>query len=149
MHITDNQCQAPNYFENMGPKESTKCRPILLEQLRLLKPSVPILGKRGVVRNHSSGGASPGTRSIAVADVNQDGKPDLLLGNNFFTVAVLLGIGDGTFQAADLYNAGTPSPFCVVSDVNGDGRPSIRAKVLSRTKISCAVPKHCVVSQRG
>src|SRR5580700_5065840 len=38
---------------------------------------------------------------VAVADVNGDGKPDLLVANfQSSTVSVLLGNGDGTFQAA-------------------------------------------------
>ena len=78
------------------------------------------------VTTYSSGGGVPQPQSIAVADVNQDGKPDLLLANNESTAAVLLGNGDGTFEAAVLYDAGTPNPSCVVAaDVNGDGKPDL------------------------
>ena len=45
-----------------------------------------------------SAGANP--RSVAVADVNGDGKPDLVVANYYGSnVSVLLGNGDGTFQA--------------------------------------------------
>jgi hypothetical protein len=78
------------------------------------------------VTTYSSGGAYPQPQSIAVADVNQDGKPDLLLVNNLGGMAVLLGNGDGTFQAAVIYGLGAPTPTCVVaSDVNGDGKPDL------------------------
>jgi hypothetical protein len=71
-----------------------------------------------------------GTTSIAVADVNGDGKPDLLVVNSGpDTVGALLGIGDGTFQAALTYNSGgriDSSPNSVaVADLNGDGNPDV------------------------
>lgn len=64
-----------------------------------------------------------GAWSVAVADVNGDGKPDLVVAIFFYnTVAVLLGNGDGTFQAATTYGSGGNSPTSVaVADLNGDG----------------------------
>jgi hypothetical protein len=67
--------------------------------------------------------------SAAVADVNGDGKPDLVVANYSAmgtlgpgNVGVLLGNGDGTFQAAVSYNAGDYAVFVAVADVNGDGK---------------------------
>jgi hypothetical protein len=51
------------------------------------------------------GSGGPYASSVAVADVNGDGKPDLLVGN-YLGVGVLLGNGDGTFQAAVTYDSG-------------------------------------------
>jgi hypothetical protein len=61
--------------------------------------------------------------SIAVADLNGDGKPDLALANFSGSMGVLLGNGDGTFQPAQSYPAGTVnhSISVLVTDVNGDG----------------------------
>ena len=77
---------------------------------------------------YSSGG-SGGSIALAVADVNGDHKPDLLVAissNN--TVGVLLGNGDGTFQTAVPYNSGGSGPGAVaVADVNGDGKPDLLA----------------------
>jgi hypothetical protein len=71
--------------------------------------------------------------SVAVADVNGDGKPDLLVANRFAcascvngSVAVLLGNGDGTFQPAVTYDSGAAeTEKVVVADVNGDGKPDL------------------------
>jgi hypothetical protein len=81
---------------------------------------------------YDSGGRGPD--SVAVADVNLDGKSDVLVANACFgisnctsgSVAVLLGNGDGTFQQAVIYNDGGLFPRdVVVADVNGDGKPDM------------------------
>jgi hypothetical protein len=74
---------------------------------------------------YSSGGG--GSYSVAVADVNGDGKPDLVVANEGGNVGVLLGNGDGTFQTAVTYSPGQfPDPRSVsVADVNGDGKPDL------------------------
>jgi len=61
--------------------------------------------------------------SLAVADFNSDGRADLAVTNEYGnggnsnggTVSVLLGNGDGTFQAAANYNSDGTNPFSVVS----------------------------------
>src|SRR5208337_2436459 len=80
--------------------------------------------------SYNSGGYEP--LSIAVADVNGDGKPDLLVANYWASssnsngvVAVLLGNGDGTFQAPVSYNSGGEAESIAVVDVNGDGKPDL------------------------
>ncbi len=77
------------------------------------------------VVTYDSGGAGP--TAIAVADVNGDGKPDLLVVNGSSnTVGILLGNGDGTFQSPVLYGSGGNYPLSIaVADVNGDGKLDI------------------------
>ena len=81
---------------------------------------------------YDSGGYS--AFSVALADVNRDGKPDLIVANYCVdsecatrgTVGVLLGNGDGTFQAAATYDSGGYSTLSVAAlDVNGDGKPDL------------------------
>ncbi len=74
-----------------------------------------------------------GATSVAMGDVNGDGKPDLVVANPYFdntytsgAVSVLLGNGDGTFQGAQSYKSGGyRAVSIVVADVNGDGRPDL------------------------
>jgi hypothetical protein len=67
-----------------------------------------------------------GAVSIAAADVNGDGIPDLLVSCNGGEVAVLLGNGDGTFRMAGSYSSGSFNHWGVVAaDVNGDGKPDM------------------------
>jgi hypothetical protein len=69
--------------------------------------------------------------AVVVADVNGDGKPDLITANRGSllnpgtTVSVLLGNGDGTFQAATNFAAGLDPVSVAVADLNGDGRPDL------------------------
>src|SRR5205809_4446220 len=59
--------------------------------------------------------------SVAVGDFNSDGVQDLALANyRDNTVSVLLGSGDGTFQAARTFSVGTNPSSVVVGDLIGD-----------------------------
>jgi FG-GAP-like repeat len=83
---------------------------------------------------YDSGGQ--GAMSAAVADVNGDGKPDLVVPNACSSsvgcsdseqIGILLGHGDGTFQLALTYGSGGTSSGAsvAIADLNGDGKPDV------------------------
>ena len=79
-----------------------------------------------------------GPAGVAVADLNGDGKPDLVVANfDDNTLSVLLGNGDGTFRAAQTFGGVGPKPQTVaVGDFNGDGKPDLVAPNYGSNSIS-------------
>jgi hypothetical protein len=69
--------------------------------------------------------------SVATADLNGDGKLDLVLAGDLSnSVSVLLGNGDGTFQSHVDYPVPSPGggPYwAIVADFNADGKPDVAA----------------------
>jgi hypothetical protein len=68
-----------------------------------------------------------GPYSIAITDFNLDGVPDVAVANfGLSTVSVLLGVGDGTFEAPiSTGEMGNNSYGVAVGDFNGDGVPDV------------------------
>src|SRR5207249_660081 len=75
--------------------------------------------------------------SVAKGDFNNDGVQDLALTNyncchplnccnpSNYTVSVLVGNGDGTFQPVRTFAVGTNPTSVAVGDFNGDGNPDL------------------------
>jgi hypothetical protein len=63
--------------------------------------------------------------SMATADLNGDGKPDLITANFYNNVGVLLGNGDGTFGAASIFDTGSNPLSVAVGDFNADGKVDV------------------------
>ncbi len=71
----------------------------------------------------------PDPSSVATADLNGDGNNDLVITDYANSsngdkggVYIMLGNGDGTFQAPVLYAAGTAPTAVAIDDVNNDGK---------------------------
>jgi hypothetical protein len=74
--------------------------------------------------------ADSNVTQVVVADVNNDGKPDVITstgsGNtNASSIAVFLGNGDGSLQLRKNYMTGSDATSLVAADLNGDGKVDI------------------------
>ncbi|MCP3369100.1 FG-GAP-like repeat-containing protein [Bradyrhizobium cajani] len=79
-------------------------------------------------------GASEFPSSAALADVNGDGKLDLLVSiYQTFSVSVRLGNGNGTFGAVTKYTAG--GFISAVGDFNGDGKTDVLLRTDSNVSV--------------
>jgi len=85
-------------------------------------------------------GSSP--FALATGDFNGDGKLDLVVANfGSNNISVLLGNGDGTFQAAVNYSAGSGPRSIAVGDFNGDGRLDLAVANATSSDISIFLGK--------
>jgi hypothetical protein len=91
--------------------------------------SISILLGRGdgTFLPHVDYATGPGPFSIAVGDLNGDGKMDLVTADYFDAVSVLLGNGNGTFQADVEYPIATGSApeGITIADFNSDHKPDL------------------------
>jgi uncharacterized repeat protein (TIGR01451 family) len=70
-------------------------------------------------------GAYPST--IATADFNRDGRPDIVVALTSNTVMILTGQSNGGFQTGPSYGAGTAIVALATGDFNGDGKVDVAA----------------------
>jgi FG-GAP-like repeat/Bacterial Ig-like domain (group 3) len=93
--------------------------------------------------------------SVAIADLNHDGKLDVVVANQCpgggcvtdrgpAEVSVLFGKGDGNLFTAVPYSSGgysfAVSPFVTIGDVNGDGKPDLIVSNGCKTENNCVYP---------
>ncbi|HET6217415.1 MAG TPA: FG-GAP-like repeat-containing protein [Acidobacteriaceae bacterium] len=86
---------------------------------------------------HASYAVPNGAASATATDLNNDGKPDVVVAGQS-GVSILLGNGDGSFQTAVKYAEPYYSTEVLAADVNGDGRLD-----LAVANSGCATPFSC------
>lgn len=73
---------------------------------------------------------SGGAATVAVADLNGDGKPDVIVAHQGGTISVFLnttapGATTPSFSSEQIFSAGTIPLSVATADLNGDGKPDI------------------------
>src|SRR5439155_16804817 len=72
--------------------------------------------------------------SMAIGELNGDGKPDVVAGNfQSPRVSVLLNRGNGAFEARRDYRVGHKPEHVDIADLNGDGKSDLLTANLDRT----------------
>jgi hypothetical protein len=115
--------------------------------IRLVAPLATLTPSFSVAKNYGAGTA---TTSLAIADLNGDGKPDLATANadGADAASVLLNKGDGSFTAARDYPTGRMPDSVVIGDLNGDNKLDVATANFEQSSVSvlvnesgrCAVP---------
>jgi hypothetical protein len=95
-------------------------------------------GSVSVLRNTSSGlgnvtfaakvdyATGSGPISVAIADLDVDGRNDLASVNNYsYSVTILRNLGDGTLAAYGNYGAGARPRSVAIGDLDGDDKPDL------------------------
>jgi hypothetical protein len=81
--------------------------------------------------------SGPGTRAVAVGDVNGDQAPDLAVANGAgSSVSLLMNRGDGTFEAPVSYEVGLSPISLALVDLDADGDRDLAVAVFATDGVS-------------
>lgn len=87
-------------------------------------PPIPTFAPATYYKSAGDAGAEP--TSLAVGDLNGDGKPELAITKTFANVvSVLVNKGDGTFPVRRSYRTGRDPRAVAIGDLDGDGHPEL------------------------
>ena len=87
---------------------------------------------------------------IEQGDLNGDGIPDLVVANRGSnSVSVLLGNGNGTFQAQTTYATGSEPYSLTLADVTGDGKLDLLVANQSSNRSACCWATATAPSRRN
>lgn len=113
----------------MNPQNSDRKLPLpVVTAIPDNTATVLLAGRRLFLRavEYPAGQSTESPASVAIEDLNGDGNNDLAVANGGTnTVSVLLGDGDGTFQAHVEYATGT-DPTVAIDDLNNGWQPGPR-----------------------
>ena len=94
--------------------------------LALLPVSSILAEETASFGNQTAFTTGSGAFSVAIGDLNGDGKPDLAVANlSSANVSVLLGDGAGSFGAKTDFAVGTGPRSVAIGDFNGDEKPDL------------------------
>lgn len=109
---------------------------VLVKNSTIIDLAVAVQAGVSILRGSASGAftaeapisAGPDPRAVAIADVNGDGQPDIVVGSGFGnSVTVLYGQASGGFLSAPSISVDGSVAFMVLADFNNDGRMDIAA----------------------
>lgn len=84
-------------------------------------------------------GASTNPTGVAVADVNNDGNPDLVSTDGADAVRVFLGDGKGSFGAFRRFTVGPNPTSLILGDWNGDKNPDVAAITYGNNSVALLI----------
>ena len=107
-------------------------------QIRTAKSTSRFLGNGdGTFGPATNFAVGPYPYSVAISDLNGDGKPDLaVVVKSPNIVSIFLGDGTGSFGGATNFAVGAGPYSLAVGDLNGDGKPDLAVANFSDSTVS-------------
>ncbi|WP_341880883.1 FG-GAP-like repeat-containing protein [Synechococcus sp. UW140] len=112
---------------------------IVTANSNFISPNASVLlgNGNGTFQTQATFSTGLGPNSVALGDINGDGRLDIITANrDSNTASVLLGNGNGTFQTQATFSTGLGPNSVALGDVNGDGTLDIITANLGSTTVS-------------